>query len=322
MNILVTGGAGFIGSHLCEALLLAGHRVTALDNFLTGSPANVAHLRSDPAFDLIEADVTNPLPSVSVDAAFHLASAASPEGYGRHPIETLMTNSIGTSNVLQLVHAQRARFLLASTSEVYGDPQEHPQTETYWGHVNPIGPRACYDEGKRFAEALTITYLREKRVDARIIRIFNTYGPRNHPDDGRVIPNFVSQALLGTPLTVYGQGHQTRSFCYVSDLVEGIIRAMFSAGTTGEVFNLGNPEEYSVRVLAERVKAMTRSPSTIKYLSSRPEEIARRRPDITKAGAVLGWAPTVTLDEGLTRTIPWVRQFLAARAAAAGRRGA
>ena len=311
MNILVTGGAGFIGSHLCETLLQQGHRVTALDNFLTGSPQNVAHLRSDPAFTLIEADVTGPLPKLIIDGAFHLASAASPEGYGRYPIETLMTNSVGTSNILQAAEEQGAKFLMASTSEVYGDPEVHPQTETYWGNVNPIGPRSCYDEGKRFAEALTITYVRERNLDGRIIRIFNTYGPRNHPEDGRVIPNFISQAILGRSLTVYGDGRQSRSFCYVSDLVEGMMRAMFYPGTTGEVFNLGNPEEYSVGVLAEHVKAMTGSQSAIVNVSARPEEIARRCPDITKAHAVLDWAPSVRLNEGLALTIPWFQSFLA-----------
>ena len=316
MNVVVTGGAGFIGSHLCEALLGLGHSVVALDNFLTGTSDNVAHLRHRDAFTLIEADVTEPLPALAPDAIFHLASAASPEGYGRHPVETLMTNSLGTYHLLELAHRQGARFLLASTSEVYGDPAVHPQPEGYWGNVNPIGPRACYDEGKRFAEALTINYVRVKQLDARIVRIFNTYGPRNHPQDGRVIPNFLAQAVLGEPLTVYGDGRQSRSFCYVSDLVEGLVRVMYHPGTAGEVFNLGNPEEYQVAVLAERVKEIAGSTSAIVHLPGRPEEIARRRPDIAKARAVLGWAPSVPLDEGLQRTLAWFREAVGARSSA------
>jgi len=314
VNVLVAGGAGFIGSHLCEALLQSGHRVVALDNFLTGHRENVAHLEDDPAFSLIEADIAGPLPDLSAEAVFHLASAASPEGYRRYPIETLITNSVGTYQLLEIATRQRARFLFTSTSEVYGDPAVHPQPETYWGNVNPIGPRACYDEGKRFAEALTINYVQQKGIDARIVRIFNTYGPRNDPEDGRVIPNFVSQALSGSPITVYGDGRQSRSFCYISDLVEGLVRAMFSEGTAGEVFNLGNPEEYQVGVLADRVRTLAGSSSSILHVPARPEEIARRRPDITKARSVLGWSPTVPLDEGLRLTLAWFREALATRA--------
>lgn len=313
MNVLVAGGAGFIGSHLCEALLRLGHRVTALDNFLTGSRGNVAHLQADPAFDLVEADVAAPLPDVAAQAVFHLASAASPEGYGRYPIETLMTNAMGTFRLLELAERQGAAFLLASTSEVYGDPKLHPQPETYWGNVNPIGPRACYDEGKRFAEALTINYVQHKGVNGRIVRIFNTYGPRNDPEDGRVIPNFVSQAITGQPLTVYGDGFQSRSFCYVSDLVEGLLRAVFTPKTAGEVFNLGNPDEYRIIDLAERVKQLAGSGSPIERRPGRPEEISRRRPDIAKARSILGWVPTVGLDDGLRLTLAWFREALAAR---------
>ncbi len=312
MNVLVAGGAGFIGSHLCDALLALGHRVTAVDNFLTGSAANVRHLQKDDGFTLLEMDVTDTVPDIAVDALFHLASAASPEGYGRHPIETLLTNSAGTHRLLELAVARHACFLMASTSEIYGDPEVHPQPETYWGNVNPIGPRACYDEGKRFSEAITATYVQQKKLDGRIVRIFNTYGPRNHPEDGRVIPNFVSQAIQGKPLTVYGGGHQTRSFCYVSDLVQGLLKAMFGQGTTGGVFNLGNPEEYEIGVLAQRVKALTGSSSQIIHLEARPEEIARRRPDITRARTELGWSPGVALDAGLLETIAWFRETLSA----------
>lgn len=313
MNVLVAGGAGFIGSHLCEALLGLGHTVIALDNFLTGNRANVAHLQGNPGFTLVEADVAEPLPDLATDAVYHLASAASPEGYGRYPIETLMTNSVGSFRLLELAGRQGALFLLASTSEVYGDPEVHPQPETYWGNVNPIGPRSCYDEGKRFAEALTINYIQQKGVDGRIVRIFNTYGPRNDPEDGRVIPNFVSQAISGQPITVYGEGHQSRSFCYVSDLVEGLLRAMFQLNTTAEVFNLGNPEEYQIITIAERVRDLAGSSSEIRRLPARPEEIRRRRPDIDKAKRVLGWSPTVGLDEGLAMTLDWFREALASR---------
>jgi len=310
MNVLVPGGAGFIGSHLCDALLALGHRVTALDNLLTGTRENIAHLEGRTDFRFLQADIVDPLPDVEVDAIFHLASAASPEGYGRHPIETLMTNSMGTRRLLDLARAQRARFLLASTSEIYGDPLVHPQPETYWGNVNPVGPRACYDEGKRFAEAITMTFIEREQVDGRIIRIFNTYGPRNQPDDGRVVPNFLSQGLRGRPLTVYGDGLQTRSFCFVSDLVQGILRAMFAASTTGEVINLGNPAEVTILQLAETVKQVTGAASEIRRVPGRPEEIARRKPDIAKAGRLLDWQPQVPLQQGLAETAAWLRGIL------------
>lgn len=313
MNVLVAGGAGFIGSHLCDALLGLGHRVIALDNFLTGTPANTAHLAANPNFRLIEGDVTAPQTDLDVDAVFHLASAASPEGYGRYPLETLMTNGLGTFHLLELALRTGARFLLASTSEVYGDPTEHPQTETYWGNVNPVGPRSCYDEGKRFAEALTINYHRSRGVDARIVRIFNTYGPRNQPEDGRVIPNFLGQALTGKPLTVYGDGSQSRSFCYVSDLVDGLVRAMYYEQTTGQVINLGNPAEISILELAQVVKRIVKSESEIVSRPSRAEEIVRRRPDITRAGQLLRWKPRVALEDGLLETAAWLRGALAGR---------
>lgn len=307
MKALVTGGAGFIGSHLCEALLTQGHQVTAVDNFITGTPANVAHLTQNSNFRLVEHDVVKPLPGEPYDLLFHLASPASPVGYSQHPVETLLVNSQGTYHLLELARRQQTRFLLASTSEVYGDPLQHPQPETYWGNVNPVGPRACYDEGKRFAEALTITYVRLHNLDARIVRIFNTYGPRNLPEDGRLIPNLVTQALSGQPITVYGNGRQTRSFCYVSDLVDGILRAMFVPGTKGQVINLGNPEEYAVLEIAQVVKRLTGSPSPIVHTPAREEEIARRRPDITKAQQLLGWQPRVGLEQGLRQTIGWFK---------------
>ena len=314
MRILVAGGAGFIGSHLCDALLAMGHQVTVLDNFITGNRDNVRHLAGNPNFTLIEHDIIQPLPDVNCDVIFHLASPASPKGYMTYPLETLYVNSIGTQRLLELAERQEARFLLTSTSEVYGDPDpaRHPQDESYWGNVNPVGPRSCYDEGKRFAEALTVNYAQERGVNVRIVRIFNTYGPRNHPEDGRVIPNFVTQAIAGKPLTVYGDGAQTRSFCYVSDLVEGLIRAMFSDNTRNEVINLGNPREFTIMELAEQVQALVQSDSIIARVEARPEEIARRKPDISKAKRLLGWQPTVDLENGLKQTALWFQETLAA----------
>ena len=316
MRILVTGGAGFIGSHLCDALLEAGHAVVCLDNFLTGSPANVAHLKDHPRFTLVEHDVSLPYGGPGArdaEAVFHLASPASPVGYRTHSIETLLVNSIGTINMLRLATERGARFLLTSTSEVYGDPQVHPQTEDYWGNVNPIGLRACYDESKRFAEAATMEWIRKYEVDARIVRIFNTYGPRNQLDDGRVVPNFITQALRGEPLTIYGDGSQTRSFQYVSDLVDGIVRAMFSDQTTAEVFNLGNPDEFTILEFARVVIEVTGSRSGLDY---RPllfaDDPTRRRPDISKAKTRLGWEPRVPLRQGLEKTVAWYRTQLRA----------
>jgi nucleoside-diphosphate-sugar epimerase len=309
---VISGGAGFIGSHLCERLLREGHEVVCLDNVSTGSAANVAHLRGESRFDFRQVDVTEPLPDVGkADAVFHLASPASPPGYLRRPIETMLANSLGTHRMLELARTSGARFLMASTSEAYGDPLEHPQKETYWGNVNPNGERSCYDESKRFGEAITFVYWRSLGLDARIIRIFNTYGPHSDPDDGRFVPNFVSQALKGEPITLYGTGEQTRSLCYVSDLVEGIVRAQLSEGTTGQVFNLGNPDEHTVREYAEIINQMCGGRSEIVY---RPfisaDDPQRRRPDIAKARAVLGWEPRVGLEEGMARTIAWFRERL------------
>jgi len=312
MRSLISGGAGFIGSHLCARLLHDGHDVVAVDNLSTGNAENVSHLRDSARFALLQGDVTEPLPEFGpVDAVFHLASPASPPGYLRRPVETMMANSVGTQRLLDLALANRARFLLASTSEAYGDPLEHPQKESYWGNVNPNGERSCYDEAKRFAEAITFVYWRTNGLDARIIRIFNTYGPHSDPEDGRVVPNFVSQALTGEPLTLYGSGEQTRSLCYVGDLVEGIVKAMFSPNTTGEVFNLGNPDERTVRDLALTINKLAGGRSELVY---RPfisaDDPQRRCPDITKARAVLGWEPRIGLDEGMARTIAWFRERL------------
>jgi nucleoside-diphosphate-sugar epimerase len=311
MNILVSGGAGFVGSHLCDALLQAGDTVWCLDNFLTGSPRNVAHLEGEPRFTLVEHDVVQPYDGPGADTAeavFHLASPASPVGYRTYSIETLLVNSVGTMNLLRLATERGAKFLLTSTSEVYGDPLVHPQTEEYWGNVNPIGLRSCYDEAKRFAEAATMEWIRKFGTDAGIVRIFNTYGPRNQLDDGRVVPNFITQALRGEPLTIYGDGAQTRSFAYVSDLVDGLTRAMFTAGTAGEVYNLGNPDEFTILEFARQVIELSGSDSPLEY---RPllfeDDPSRRRPDISKARAALGWEPRVPLREGLEKTIAWYR---------------
>ncbi|MGQ9523418.1 MAG: UDP-glucuronic acid decarboxylase family protein [Armatimonadota bacterium] len=310
MRAIVTGGAGFIGSHLCEALLAAGHEVVCIDNLLTGSRDNVAHLEGQPSFRFVQHDVTQPL-FIDGDIYFHLASPASPVGFRTYPLETLLVNSVGTYNLLESARKCGGRFLMASTSEAYGDPLVHPQSEEYWGNVNPVGVRACYDESKRFGEALTMEYVRTYDVDARIIRIFNTYGPRNKADDGRIVPTFISQALRGEPITVYGDGSQTRSFCYVSDLVEGILMAMLTPGTKGEVINLGNPAEYTVMQFAELIKVLCGSSSPIKTVplpSSRQGDPMRRRPDISKARRLLGWSPKVSVEDGLRRTIAWYRE--------------
>jgi nucleoside-diphosphate-sugar epimerase len=311
MNILVTGGAGFIGSHLCDALLEAGHSVVAVDNCITGSADNVEHLRDNPRFSLVQADVSEPYSgpgSTDTEAIFHLASPASPVTYRAFSIETMLVNTVGTMNMLKLATARKAKFLVASTSEVYGDPLVHPQTEDYWGNVNPIGLRACYDESKRFAETATMEWIRKFDTDARIIRIFNTYGPRNQLDDGRVVPNFITQALRGQAMTIYGDGSQTRSFQYVSDLVAGILKAMFVEKTKGEVFNLGNPGEFTILQFAELVREISGSSSPLDY---RPllfdDDPTRRRPNITKSKAHLDWEPHIPLREGLEKTIAWYR---------------
>jgi UDP-glucuronate decarboxylase len=309
--VLVAGGAGFIGSHLCDALVSDGARVICIDNFQTGRSQNLRHLRRDPRFELIDADVIDPpkaslfSPRVAIDAVFNLACAASPPHYQADPEHTMMTNVLGTRNLLALAEKKRARFLLASTSEVYGDPDVHPQTESYCGNVNPTGPRACYDEGKRAAEALTFDYRRAERVEVRVARIFNTYGPRMRPDDGRVVSNVITQALSGDDITIYGHGSQTRSFCYVTDLVEGLLRLMDYDGEASGPVNLGNPIELTVNELVARVMAMTGSRSRMVKRPLPIDDPRRRRPDISLARELLGWRPKVPLEEGLKATIAW-----------------
>ncbi|MGQ4615930.1 NAD-dependent epimerase/dehydratase family protein [Nocardia sp. R7R-8] len=301
---LVTGGCGFIGSHLCEQLLDAGTTVVALDNFATSTPDNVARLLDRPGFDLVQHDVTEPLPTLGFfDAVFHLASAASPPDYLRLPLETLRAGSLGTANALDLAERYRARFVLASTSEVYGDPGVHPQPEHYWGHVNPVGPRSVYDEAKRYAEAFTMAFRRERGADTGIARIFNTYGPRMRTDDGRMVPTFIAQALSDAPLTIAGTGEQTRSLCYVEDTVRGLL-ALASTDHPGPV-NLGNPHEISVRGLAEEIRSAIGSRSILTYVDSAIDDPKRRCPDISLARNALGWWPLVDREEGLRRTIAW-----------------
>ncbi len=308
MRILVTGGAGFIGSHLCERLLKDKHEVICLDNFFSGKRANIAHLRGNENFELIRHDVVEPI-LLEVDRIFHLACPASPVHYQYNPVKTTKTNVMGTINMLGLAKRVRARILLTSTSEVYGDPEEHPQKETYWGHVNPIGIRSCYDEGKRVAECLMMDYHRQNKVDVKIVRIFNTYGPRMAIDDGRVVSNFCVAALRGQPLTVYGQGTQTRSFAYIDDLIEGLIRMMDAPDFIGPV-NLGNPDEFTMMELARLAIEMSGSSSEIVYKPLPPDDPTRRRPDITLARQRLGWEPKVPLREGLARTIENFRREL------------
>jgi dTDP-glucose 4,6-dehydratase len=305
-RVVVTGGAGFLGSHLCERLLADGCDVIALDNFLTGSPANVAHLLGHERFRLVKADITDyvHVPG-AVDQVLHFASPASPIDYLQLPIQTLKVGSIGTLHALGLAKDKGARLLLASTSEVYGDPQVHPQPEGYWGHVNPIGPRGVYDEAKRYAEALTMAYRRSHAVDTSIVRIFNTYGERMRPDDGRAIPTFIRQGLRGQPLTVSGDGTQTRSVCYVDDLVDGIL-LLLRSDHAGPV-NLGNPHELSMLDLAQRIRDLTGSTSDIAFIPRPEDDPSVRQPDITLAAEQLGWQPRVALDEGLARTIAWFR---------------
>src|SRR5262252_7447755 len=311
-RVLITGGAGFIGSHLCERFLAEGDNVICVDNFLTGSPDNIAHLFGQERFTFIKLDVTNyvhvPGP---LDAILHFASPASPVDYLELPIPTLKVGSLGTHKALGLAKEKKARFLLASTSEVYGDPKVNPQPETYWGNVNPIGPRSVYDEAKRFAEAMTMAYRRYHDVDTRIVRIFNTYGPRMRPNDGRVVSNFIVQALRGEPLTVYGEGTQTRSFCYVSDLISGIV-ALLQAPASNELdspFNIGNPEERTVQDLAKKVLALTGSSTRIEYRALPVDDPHVRCPDITRAKTILGWRPEVSTDTGLQLTIEYFRRI-------------
>jgi UDP-glucuronate decarboxylase len=301
-TVLVTGGAGFIGSHLCERLLNAGNDVLCVDNFSSSSRDNIRHLLGNPGFELMRHDVTWPL-YVEVDQIFHLACPASPIHYQRDPVQTTKTAVLGSINMLGLAKRLNARILLTSTSEVYGDPEVHPQREDYWGRVNPIGPRACYDEGKRAAETLFFDYWRQHDLDIRVVRLFNTYGPRMHPHDGRVVSNFVVSALAGDPITLYGDGSQTRSFCYVDDLVDGLLRMMDAPHEVTGPINLGNPGEFTIRELAELVIKLTGSTSEIVYEPLPVDDPTRRKPDIGLAESTLGWSPTIPLHEGLERTI-------------------
>jgi len=306
LRIVVTGAAGFLGSHLAERFLVDGHAVIGVDNYVTGSPKNVEYLRAFDSFDMVEHDVTVPLYlNQEIDGILHFASPASPVDYLELPIQTLKVGSLGTHNMLGLAKEKGARFLLASTSEVYGDPQVHPQPETYWGHVNPVGPRGVYDEAKRFAEAMTMAYHKCHNVDTRIVRIFNTYGPRMRPGDGRVVSNFIVQALQGDPITIYGEGQQTRSFCHVHDTVEGIVR-LFHSECAGPV-NIGNPNEFTIRQLAEIVLEETRSTSTLDTLRMPVDDPKVRRPDISLARVLLGWEATVSLREGIRMTLPYFK---------------
>jgi len=307
VRYLVAGGAGFIGSHLCERLIAEGHEVVAVDNFITGSRESLEQLEGHPRFLLVEHDVVLPLEvSGRFDFVMNLASPASPKDYLQHPIETLRTGSEGTFNLLEISRRDDARFLLASTSECYGDPLEHPQVETYWGNVNPVGVRSCYDEAKRFAEALTMAYHRQWGVRTSIARIFNTYGPRMKLDDGRIVPAFIDQALRGAPITVFGSGSQTRSFCYVSDLVDGLVR--LAQSEERYPVNLGNPEEMTVLEFATRIRQVVGGDSEIVYQPLPEDDPQRRQPDISKARRLLGWEPRVGLDEGLKLTVEWFRQ--------------
>jgi dTDP-glucose 4,6-dehydratase len=308
VRTVITGGAGFVGSHLCDRLLADGHEVVCVDNLITGHERNIAHLRGEPRFSFVRHDVSEPLfLDGPVDNILHFASPASPADYLAHPIPTLKVGSLGTHNALGLAKAKESRFLLASTSEVYGDPEVHPQREDYWGHVNPVGPRGCYDEAKRFAEAITMAYHRFHGVRTRIVRIFNTYGPRMRLNDGRVLPAFMSQVLRGEALTVFGQGQQTRSFCYVSDLVDGIVRLLMT--DFSEPVNIGNPTEITVLELAREILAMVPgTASTIAYRDLPQDDPKRRRPDITRARQILGWEPKVPRAEGLARTLAYFRE--------------
>jgi nucleoside-diphosphate-sugar epimerase len=304
LKIVVTGGAGFIGSNLCARLLSEGHSVLCVDNLLTGSTQNIEIFSNHPNFTFLQHDVTQPF-ACEAEVIFHLASPASPVGYLENPIATILANSQGTYQMLEIARKQQAIFLITSTSEIYGDPLVHPQTEEYWGNVNPIGPRACYDESKRLGETLTMEYYRQFQVNTRIVRIFNTYGPNSQVDDGRMIPNFITHALKNEPLTIYGDGSKTRSICYVSDLVEGLMRAMFRPATAGEVFNLGSTEEHTVLDFAKVILKLCQSSASITLENCRIDDPERRRPNIAKAQQVLEWQPVVSMEEGLRRTIEW-----------------
>jgi dTDP-glucose 4,6-dehydratase len=310
LRAVITGGSGFLGSHLCDKLLEHGWEVTCLDNLITGAESNVAHLLNHPRFRLARQDVTRYIDVPGpVDAVLHFASPASPDDYLKLPIQTLKVGALGTHNSLGLALAKKAKYLLASTSECYGDPEVSPQPETYWGHVNPIGPRGVYDEAKRFAEAMTMAYHRYHGVDTRIVRIFNTYGPRMRLNDGRALPNFLYQALTGQPLTVYGEGKQTRSFCYVSDLIEGIYRLLES--NEHEPVNIGNPQEITIVEFAERIRALTSTRAAIEFRPLPQDDPKQRCPDISKARRILKWEPRVNLDEGLRLTLEYFRKKVA-----------
>ncbi|MET0105329.1 MAG: UDP-glucuronic acid decarboxylase family protein [Sedimenticola sp.] len=308
-RILVTGGAGFLGSHLCERLVGDGHDVICLDNFFTGTKDNVVHLMDKPHFELLRHDVTFPL-YVEVDEIYNLACPASPIHYQHDPVQTTKTSVHGAINMLGLAKRTGAKIMQASTSEVYGDPEVHPQTEDYWGRVNPIGVRSCYDEGKRCAETLCFDYRRQHNMNIKVARIFNTYGPRMHPNDGRVVSNFIVQALSGDPITIYGDGNQTRSFCYVDDLIEGFVRLMGSPDDFTGPVNLGNPGEFTIRELAEKVIEMTNSKSELVYKALPHDDPRQRQPDISLAKRELGWEPLKKLEEGLEKTIPYFEQFV------------
>jgi UDP-glucuronate decarboxylase len=308
-RILVTGGAGFLGSHLCERLLAAGSEILCVDNFFTGTKRNIDHLQGHSRFEFIRHDVTFPL-YVEVDEIYNLACPASPIHYQHDPVQTTKTSVHGAINMLGLAKRVKAKILQASTSEVYGDPNVHPQTEEYWGHVNPVGPRSCYDEGKRCAETLFFDYWRQHRVPIKIARIFNTYGPRMHPNDGRVVSNFIVQALLGNDITIYGDGLQTRSFCYVDDLIEGLVRLMATADSVTGPINIGNPEEFSMLELASIVIELTGSRSRIVHRALPEDDPKQRRPNISKANDLLSWWPSTSLHEGLSRTIAYFEKTL------------
>ncbi len=320
MLCLVAGGAGFLGSHLCDRLLAEGNGVLCVDSLLTGKKKNISHLLINPNFTFWQQDITRPFSRETekklsqVKAIYHLASAASPNAnsaysYMNFPIETLLANSLGTYRLLEIAQKNRAKFLYASSSEIYGEPQEHPQKETYFGNVNPNGLRSCYDEGKRFGEAITFSYQRRFKIDARIIRIFNTYGPRMDKQDGRVVSNFIVAALSKQQLEIYGNGQQTRSFCYVSDLIEGLIKAMEKDKTSGEVFNLGNDEEYSIVKLAETVNEMVENKTAFSFMPLPADDPTKRKPDLTKAKKILGYLPQVSLRQGLRKTIEYFKQL-------------
>lgn len=312
-RILVTGAAGFLGSHLCERLIGQGHDVLGVDNYFTGRRSNIAHLLENPKFEMMRHDVTVPL-FVEVDEIYNLACPASPVHYQHDPVQTTKTSVHGAINMLGLAKRTGARILQASTSEVYGDPSQHPQTEEYWGNVNPIGPRSCYDEGKRCAETLFFDYHRQNGVRIKVMRIFNTYGPRMHPDDGRVVSNFIMQALTGRPITIYGDGSQTRSFCYVDDLIDGMIKLMNSPDEVTGPINIGNPREFTIRQLAETVVEMVGAQASLVYCDLPTDDPMQRRPDISKANDLLGWKPKVELEEGLRQTISYFRALVEQKA--------